>query len=775
MSPSLRSLVRAGILAAAPICLFSQAATELGPLEFRPQQAAGRSAARRALSFERGVAAPAAYRLGAVRQEELDAVRPKPNVRLTGLERNLNRTARQIGQWTTLDDGRLVWRMAIQSEGAVGLRVQFSRFQVDNGAVWIYSEDHTQVFGPYTGSGIDDSGEFWSHTIYGDNAVVEYQPETEIRSTPFAVVRISHMLGEAQLMSAGSCELDVSCYADWKAVSSGVGLYIFQSGGASYACSGALINNSKNDSTPYFLTADHCISDATEAKTVEVYWNYETSACNGSAPGLSGLPRTLGATYLASKSINYGDFSLIRLSPLPTNVPLTFYGWNSSATAVAMGDTLVGIHHPKADFKRISFGVRDPDMAAQVGTEYAPSNMFYQVRETSGRIEPGSSGSPLFNSSKMIVGTLTYGPSGTACSISPFSAGYGRFSTAYPALAPYLSPTTSGGGGTTTPAATLTASPTSVKLNWTLNTSAPGTQTVQLLTNSTTALPLTAGATQSWIQLAATSLSATQAKPASLPFTINTLAFSAAGTYTGNITVTGASVSQTIAVQVTVAAAATAFKGGPVTLIPYFKDGGSVATTFMLVNPYATATNASISFVSGTGTALTVPVGTASVSWQNVTIPAYGSAAVTTTGASSPVKQGMALVQSNDATKKLQANALVGLDLLTGATAPSLPFVIPFDATGTPSATLYLFNNSITATSTLNLTIYDTNGAVVGTGQITVPPQQEGAIAMTKTAAVFGGRKGILYVSGSGSFLSMSIRTATDGSLSNVPPLAAGQ
>jgi len=140
----------------------------------------------------------------------------------------------------TLDDGSTVWRMAIQSVGAAGVRVEFSDFSVGAGEVWLYNEDRTQVFGPYTGSGIDDSGEFWSHTVFADTVVLEYQPDSPRNSVPFTILKILHRLALEETMAAGSCELDVSCYADWSVAASGVGLYFFQKGGAGYACTGSL-------------------------------------------------------------------------------------------------------------------------------------------------------------------------------------------------------------------------------------------------------------------------------------------------------------------------------------------------------------------------------------------------------------------------------------------------------------------------------------------------------------------------------------------------------
>ena len=125
---------------------------------------------------------------------------------------------------------------------------------------------------------------------------------------------------------------------------------------------------------------------------------------------------------------------------------------------------------------------------------------------------------------------------------------------------------------------------------------------------------------------------------------------------------TGTGVSVSIPVQVNVAAAATVVTGGQSTLIPLIEDGSGVATSFTLLNPYPSPTVASLSFFSAAGAPVSIATGTAAAaSWQNLTIPAYGAATIATTGSSSPQKQGFAIVQTGDATKRVPAMAQVGL------------------------------------------------------------------------------------------------------------------
>jgi hypothetical protein len=743
------------------------------------------------LSWEASLAAPQPLDLGQLRQDEADVTGRDPRLPMIGVERRPQYAWEGEGAWDTLASGQAVWRLALRSDGAQGIRIQFSNFHLDRGKVWIYAADRSQLAGPYAGAGIDGSGSLWSNTIFSDTVVIEYEADRPGGIPPFSIAGISHLNAVEQLMSAGACELDVSCYASWVSAAGSVGMYIFESGGATYACSGSLVNNTNNDSKPYFLTAGHCISSAAAASTVEVYWKYQTSTCNGTPPSLSSLPTSLGATYLASGSIEAGDYSLIRLSSIP-NINLVFLGWNASTSVLPLSSggtptsaTATGIHHPEADYTRISFGVRTPDAAAQIGSDIAPADMYYQIEETQGRVEPGSSGSPLFTSDQLIVATLTYAPSGSACSISPFTAGYARFSVAYPQLSQYLAPSggsgTSGGssgsgsgnsgGSNPAPAVSVSVSPTALASTWTTGTAAPSMQAVTLTTTASAATVFTLKASQTWITLSAASATAVQGKPATFGITYNAQAFSVAGTYSGTISVSSGTASASVAVTVTVSAP-TPVSGGTIAVVPFVADGGGMSTTLTILNPHATATNASIAFFSDNGTPLTMPVGTSAAAWQNLVLPANGATVVVTSGTSSPSKQGFAILQSGDPAKKLAIMAQVGVDEVAPSASLTPPFAIPFNATSGATTTAYLYNPNAGGSLNLSLAIYDNTGKALGSGQIAIPGGQQGAIPMSKSAAGFGGTQGTLVVSGSGSVLAMGLRVGTDGRIEMVPAQA---
>jgi uncharacterized protein (TIGR03437 family) len=340
-------------------------------------------------------------------------------------------------------EGRTILTAALRSPGAHRLRLHFRDFHVGSGEVWVVGRGAQTAVGPYTGSGIFGNGEFWAAGVEGDTVTVAYVGPRGATpdAFPFRVDSISHMWPAAASSvsdPAASCNLDVTCHRDYQSAAAGAVMYDFMAddGSGEYTCTGAMINTRSTSLKPYLLTAHHCIGSDAEARTMQAFFLYQTAECNGAAPSLSTVPTVLGGHYLAGGSISEGDFSLVLLNDLPGGV--TLLGWN---TAAETGAPVVGIHHPRRSYSRISFGNRGGDADAVVGTEIAPASRYYNVTWTAGLTEAGSSGSPLLNSHGEIIGTLTGAaapaPGQAICAVRPSSL-YGRFSSAYPVLASYL-------------------------------------------------------------------------------------------------------------------------------------------------------------------------------------------------------------------------------------------------------------------------------------------------------------------------------------------------
>jgi lysyl endopeptidase len=477
----------------------------------------------------------------------------RPDTRLkTGVHRALPSATLASGAWDISPEGVRVWRVSLRSPGATGIRLEFTNFDIADGKVWLH--DGAQAVGPYTGRGLYDDGHFWSGSIFAESVTVEYEPGSAATGTrvPFEIRAISHELPRAAVYSssmdpADYCHLDPNCYTEWQPAMSMVAAITFEQDGLRYACTGSLVATRDNSFIPYLLTAGHCIHSEETARTVEVYWTYQTSSCGGAPPAsrAQSSKSTVGGHLVASGSIEDGDYSLVLLKDVPGGT--TFSGWDAGVPQ--MDSPLVGIHHPKGSWKRISFGTRVGDQTVMVENDVAPAPEYLQVLWDKGTAEQGSSGSPLFSSPGVIVGTLSYGPSSpyyTSCQMSPLVNGYGRFSNTYSHLKDYLE---------NLPAALVVPEKADASFVLTRD-GAPATETVRLTTGSTGEVSYKLRADASWIQLSGASGTVSAKQPAPFTVTVDPAQFDEPGQYASTVTVlSGSAQPQFLNVTVKVAAA----------------------------------------------------------------------------------------------------------------------------------------------------------------------------------------------------------------------------
>jgi len=220
---------------------------------------------------------------------------------------------------------------------------------------------------------------------------------------------------------------------------------------SSTLCTGTLINNVRKDSIPYVLTANHCISSSFKASSTLFYFNYEVDTCNKTV--VSNSYSLAGSTLLAtSDSI---DFSLVRLSEAPPDIYKPYFaGWSVSSTPAT---NAVCIHHPQADVKKISI---DDDPVTPIYQNPIPSDLHWLYDESipgafwrvvdweTGTTEGGSSGAPLFNQNKLIVGNLTGGQANCTSSVndyfSKFHVGWDYYTSFTKQLKHWLDPDNTG-------------------------------------------------------------------------------------------------------------------------------------------------------------------------------------------------------------------------------------------------------------------------------------------------------------------------------------------
>src|SRR6266403_17114 len=356
-----------------------------------------------------------------------------------GVNRSLAVSPKTRAQKVVNPDGSQIIVLIIKSSGASGIGVHFRNFALaDDDEVYVYGPaPDSIVFGPFRDKGPWGSGEFWSGTLAGDTAIIEFYTRTGENGKAFEIFEISHIFPELDLRLRSDqpdvlpCELDASCYPN--SLNNAVGRILFNDNGHQAVCTGILLNDLAQDQIPYFLTANHCVSTQAVAQTVEVFWFYQTTSCNSGILRSDWVQQVGGANLLATQSSN--DFSLLRLV---NNAPVGawFSGWTSDIQAT--GTAVFGLHHPDGftppaidSYLREAHGIITSTNASCLGLVNG-----YRTDWTSGTTEPGSSGAGLWNSSGYLVGVLSCGPSPPTCS-SPDSS-FSKFANFYSQIQPYI-------------------------------------------------------------------------------------------------------------------------------------------------------------------------------------------------------------------------------------------------------------------------------------------------------------------------------------------------
>ncbi len=346
----------------------------------------------------------------------------------------LNRNTVSSAEWQVLSNGWRTWSAEVSSPGALGMRIHLEGITLPPGCrIVVYSSTNAATAKPVVIAPkvLGQTNETWASTVFSDTVVVEAQapPGADVASFEFSITGISHIyqLPPARSIlksTVGSCDLDVTCYPAWANEAAGTAMISFVDGGQDFVCTGCLLTDGfTNTPANYFLTAHHCITGPEVASTMEAFWFYQTSTCNGPPPDLSSVPATgPGATLLATSKRS--DFSFLLLN---TNPPdgVVYLGWTTELPS--MSETVTAIQHPEGDYKRISFG-------HVIGADAS----FWGVQWFAGVTEPGSSGSPLCDANHQVIGQLYGGTSSCSNPLGMYQ--FGRFDVTFKTIERWINP-----------------------------------------------------------------------------------------------------------------------------------------------------------------------------------------------------------------------------------------------------------------------------------------------------------------------------------------------
>jgi hypothetical protein len=444
-------------LAIAPTRVPSGARHDLGPLSSRERQQLQapdrRGRLRRKLPAEK---------IGITRNL------PEP-VGFSGLPAELEPGGERLyagGFLTRRADGGFAWTAAFSSPGARGLRLFVAEALLPQGSrVYVYGGN--EIHGPYDfGSGSRPEG-FWTNTVFSAQIFLEVQvPDagaTELAKARLRVVSVVHLeptgLSSSRAggvsvppQSSQTCFVDATCvsaaeFANIDEARRAVGQLTFVDAGSAYGCTGGLMNSTDGLFTPYVLTANHCFSTQAAATSLEAFWQYETTTCNGPDPDESLFPRTLGSTLLSTGETS--DFTLVQLSQDPPNNSV-FLGWTTDDYSHSGGTTLYRLSYPIDEttmLPRPQFYTQEQISATPtpVSCVDALQGNFIYEKDVLGGTGGGASGSPAYLANLKVVGQ-ELGGCGTNvnddCDAVANSTLDGAFRVTFPSVQQWLSPGT---------------------------------------------------------------------------------------------------------------------------------------------------------------------------------------------------------------------------------------------------------------------------------------------------------------------------------------------
>ena len=387
------------------------------------------------------------FDLKSIQDEDLINDKDKSKPWRFGHELYVDHNFNEVGKWTTLPNGDKVWRMSYTSEGALSINFFFDVFWIPEGAkLYVYNNEKTDIIRPFTHHNNNPEEVLGTWLVEGDQAWIEYyQPANVKGQAKLTIGSVIHGYRTAEtyqkaLNDSGACNHDVDCDitppgADpygldtvKENIKKAAGMLVTGNTGF---CSGTLVNNTNNDGTPYFMTANHC--GFSTGWAFRFNWRSPNPSCGTFTNSTNGsFNQTVSGAVLRANS-SQSDMALVEITDTSffnNNPDVVWAGWNNSTTQTP--NVNFGIHHPSGDIQKTC---RDDNGAVRQPVSFngnPNTQMWYITEWELGVTEPGSSGSGLFNEEGQLIGVLSGGAA--ACSGTNNNGQYdfyGRFGVAW--------------------------------------------------------------------------------------------------------------------------------------------------------------------------------------------------------------------------------------------------------------------------------------------------------------------------------------------------------
>lgn len=346
-------------------------------------------------------------------------------------ETNLNFS--NSGTWVNLPNGGKIWQLVVNCENALTVNLTFEDLSIPAGnEMYVFNPSKSFILGKFTQKHVYE-GQLGTELVPGSTVIVEYYvaPENVNVAKSLKIAKVTHgyrTAGEFQekaFGSSGSCNMNSIC-PDGDPIRDPIRSTIMLVSGSNGFCTGAMINNTANDGTPYVLTANHCYSNPA-SWIFRFHWASSTCSNPGSSP--SDFESLSGATLRSRRTAS--DFCLVEITgglvnnTVPESFNTYFSGWNKANTAATSATC---VHHPSGDIKKISFDDNPLSQGNGMGST-ENNSQWVLVWDRNTTTEPGSSGSPLFDQNNRIIGQLWGG--GASCSNLSSPDYYGKLSSSW--------------------------------------------------------------------------------------------------------------------------------------------------------------------------------------------------------------------------------------------------------------------------------------------------------------------------------------------------------
>lgn len=362
------------------------------------------------------------------------------NTYTIGIPQEVHITPENSGTRSVGESNNLVWQLVLESPGARGLQLFFSRFHLPEGAcLYLFSPSTGEMKGAFGAHNNTEEACLAVAPVRGERIIVHYEaPANDFSLPDLTIGSISYCFrnivqdptngvytpGEPWFSGGYSCAPNVIEHQEVEEISRSQVLLIVR--GRS-VCSGALINNSAQDGTAYVLTAAHCMNGSfrfpndkeyrdESARQTIFFFNFRSPVGNRLVRGTEEQSLS-GATIVAWDEDH--DLCLLRITGvqdtqggercgIPASYRPYFSGWNAGEHQ----PPYVGLHHPAASVTRYNQVKEKVQLASFAAGSMQWNNVHWKINKWDiGTTAPGSSGSPLYDNKNLIIGALTGGNS----------------------------------------------------------------------------------------------------------------------------------------------------------------------------------------------------------------------------------------------------------------------------------------------------------------------------------------------------------------------------